>query len=68
MIADLTVALHTCPKCRAPGLERRLYAYPILGYSESEFACFMCGLTLWPHMGESPKQSYFRRLMDRFTA
>lgn len=49
-------------------MERRLYAYPILGYSESEFACFMCGLTLWPHHGESPKQSYFRRLMDRFTA
>jgi len=49
-------------------MERREYAYPILGYSESEFACFMCGLTLWPQDGESPRQSYFRRLMDRFGA
>ena len=69
MIADLvSVALSHCPKCHSPGMERRFYAYPILGYSESEFACFMCGLTLWPQVGESPAQSYFRRLMDRFVA
>jgi hypothetical protein len=68
VIADLAIAFSHCPKCRAPGLERRVYSYVVLGYSESEFACFMCGLTLWPHADESPKQSYFRRLMDRFRA
>jgi len=68
VIADLAIALRHCPKCRAPGMERRRYSYPILGYSECEFACFMCGLTLWPQSGESPRQSYFRRLMDRFRA
>jgi hypothetical protein len=68
VIADLTIALSHCPKCRAPGMERREYAYPVLGYREFEFACFMCGLTLWPYVGESPKQSYYRRLMDRFGA
>jgi hypothetical protein len=68
VIADLTIALSHCPKCRAPGMERRVYAYPVLGYREFEFACFMCGLTLWPSIGESPKQTYFRRLMDRFGA
>jgi len=68
VIADFAIAMRNCPKCRAPGMERREYAYPILGYSECEFACFMCGLTLWPHTGESPRQTYFRRLMDRFSA
>jgi len=68
VIANLTIALSHCPKCRAPGLERRVYAYAVLGYSESEFACFMCGLTLWPHTNESPRQSYFRWLMDRFAS
>ncbi|HXM18567.1 MAG TPA: hypothetical protein VN934_07110 [Candidatus Tumulicola sp.] len=65
MIADLTVALSHCPKCRSLGLERRTYAYPILGYREFEFACFMCGLTLWPQADESLNQTYYRRLMDR---
>jgi hypothetical protein len=44
----------------------REYQYPILGYCEFEFACFMCGLSLWPREEESPRRAYYRWLMDRW--
>ena len=54
-----------CPKCRACGMARKICYYPILGYSELEIACFICGLMLWPRADESPRRAYYRWLMDR---
>jgi hypothetical protein len=47
-------------------LARREFDYPILGYRDVELACFCCGLSLWQRPNESPRQTYFRWLMDRF--
>ena len=57
--------VHACPKCQSPTLARRTFRYPILGYADVELACFCCGLSLWQRPDESPRQSYFRWLMDR---
>jgi len=57
--------VHSCPKCQSPGLARREFRYPILGYSDVELACICCGLSLWQRPDESPRQTYFRWLMDR---
>lgn len=56
---------HVCPKCQSPGLNRTEFRYPILGYSDFELACICCGLSLWQRPDESPRQTYFRWLMDR---
>jgi hypothetical protein len=60
-----SILVHICPKCASPNLERRNHWYPTLGYGDSELACRLCGLLLWPRMDESPRQTYFRWLMDR---
>jgi len=57
-----------CPKCLATSVQRTEFHYPTLGQTETEFACLMCGLNLWPRIDESPRQSYYRWLMDRFAA
>ncbi|MBC5825640.1 MAG: hypothetical protein GIX02_12630 [Candidatus Eremiobacteraeota bacterium] len=54
-----------CPKCQSPGLERKEYVYPTLGYYDCELACRSCGLSLWPRADESLPQTYYRWLMDR---
>jgi len=54
-----------CPKCAAPNTELREFWYPTLGYGDLEFACHCCGLSLWPRRNESPRQTYYRWLMDR---
>ena len=64
VIAETSLKL-CCPKCRAPGLSKTEYRYPVLGYSEHELKCVVCGLNLWPHASESPNQTYYRWLMDR---
>jgi len=56
-----------CPKCAAPNLELRESWYPTLGYGDLEFACHCCGLSLWPRINESPRQTYYRWLMDRLS-
>ena len=59
--------VHSCPKCHCLTLCRREFRYPVLGYSDFELACICCGLSLWQRPDESPRQSYFRWLMDRIT-
>ncbi len=66
MLAE-SVLIHVCPKCASPNLERRNTWYPTLGYGDSELACRLCGLLLWPRSGETPRRAYFRWLMDRIS-
>ena len=54
-----------CPKCKSPGLCKRELHYAVLGYCDVELACICCGLCLWQKPDESPRQTYFRWLMDR---
>gem|GEM_PF-1848669 len=58
----------SCPKCRATRMECKELRYPTLGYREFELACLMCGLSLWPRADESPRQTYYRWLMNRCAA
>ncbi|MDQ6766839.1 MAG: hypothetical protein M3Z41_03425 [Candidatus Eremiobacteraeota bacterium] len=60
-----SVLTHICPKCMSPNMERRSYWYPTLGYGDSELACRLCGLLLWPRFDETPRRAYLRWLMDR---
>ena len=60
--------LHACPKCLAAPMQCTEFRYPTLRRRETELACMMCGLNLWPRIDESPRQSYYRWLMDRFAA
>jgi len=56
---------HYCPKCASGNLQCQKAWYPTLGYGDTELSCRHCGLSLYPRTDESPRQTYYRWLMDR---